>query len=56
MENVAFIMLNKNSRLRVSDMCDRANLAKSYISNQYVKPYAVFNEQMSKVTIRRAAC
>lgn len=40
--------VDKSSRLKVSDMCDRANLAKSYISNQYVKPYAVFNEQMSE--------
>lgn len=34
--------------LQVSDMCDRAKLAKSYIPNQYVKPYAVFNEQMKE--------
>lgn len=32
--------------LSVSDMCDRAKLAKSNISNQFVQPYAVFNEQM----------
>lgn len=27
-------------------MCDRAKIAKSNISNQFVQPYAVFNEQM----------
>ena len=36
----------KNCSLSVSDMCDRAKLAKSTISNQFVQPYAVFNEQM----------
>lgn len=35
-------------RLSVSDMCDRAKLAKTYISNQYVQPYAVFNGDMRK--------
>lgn len=34
--------------LQVSDMCDRAKLAKTYIPNQYVKPYAIFNEQMKE--------
>lgn len=34
--------------LQVSDMCDRAKIAKTYIPNQYVKPYAIFNEQMKK--------
>ena len=28
------------------DMCDRAKLAKLYIPNQYVQPYAIFNEDM----------
>lgn len=40
--------VDKEAGLKVSEMCDRAKLAKSYISNQYVKPYAVFNEQMSE--------
>ncbi len=38
----------RNCSLKVSEMCDRAKIAKSYIENQYVKPYAVFNEQMSE--------
>lgn len=38
----------KYSKLLVSDMCDRAKLAKQYITNRYVRPYAVFNEEMQK--------
>lgn len=38
----------ENSELSVSDMCDRAKLAKLYISNQYVQPYCVFNEEMKE--------
>lgn len=36
----------RHTRLSVSEMCDRAKIAKSNISNQFVQPYAVFNEQM----------
>ena len=36
----------RHSSLSVSEMCDRAKIAKSNISNQFVQPYAVFNEQM----------
>lgn len=36
----------RHCSLSVSDMCDRAKLAKSSITNQFVQPYAVFNEQM----------
>lgn len=36
----------RHSSLSVSDMCDRAKLAKSTITNQFVQPYAVFNEKM----------
>lgn len=36
----------KDTDLSVSDMCDRAKLAKLYIPNQYVQPYAIFNEDM----------
>lgn len=32
--------------LSVSDMCDRAKLAKNYISNQYVQPYAIYDDSM----------
>lgn len=38
----------KDSKLSISDMCDFAKLAKTHIPNQYVKPYAVFNEQMKQ--------
>ena len=36
----------QNSTLDVSEMCDRAKLAKSSIKNQYVQPYAVYQEEM----------
>ena len=36
----------RHTKLSVSEMCDRAKIAKSNISNQFVQPYAVFNEQM----------
>ena len=36
----------RHTSLSVSEMCDRAKIAKSNISNQFVQPYAVFNEQM----------
>ena len=36
----------KQCTLSVSDMCDRAKLAKNYISNQYVQPYAIYDESM----------
>ena len=36
----------KDCPLHVSEMCDRAKLAKTYISNQYVQPYIVFNDSM----------
>ena len=36
----------RHTRLSVTEMCDRAKIAKSNISNQFVQPYAVFNEQM----------
>lgn len=35
-----------NSNLDVSEMCDRAKLAKSSITNQYVQPYAIYQEEM----------
>ncbi|RHV87686.1 bifunctional diguanylate cyclase/phosphodiesterase [Clostridium sp. OF09-36] len=36
----------KQCTLSVSDMCDRAKLAKNYISNQYVQPYSIYDESM----------
>lgn len=38
----------ENCGLKVSDMCDRAKLAKATISNHYAQPYAVFNEAMNQ--------
>lgn len=38
----------ENCKLKISDMCDRAKLAKSTISNHYAQPYAVFNEAMNQ--------
>lgn len=37
----------KDCTLSVSDMCDRAKLAKNYISNQYVQPYAIYDDSMT---------
>lgn len=39
-------IIPKNTKLSILDMCDRAKLAKKYISNRYLKPYAVYNEKM----------
>ena len=37
----------ENCNMSVSDMCDKAKLAKLYIPNQYVKPYEIFDENMA---------
>ncbi len=34
--------------IKVSEMCDRAKLAKNYISNQYVQPYAIYQDSMKQ--------
>lgn len=39
-------LIQKNTKHSVLEMCDRAKLAKKYISNRYVKPFAVYNEKM----------
>ena len=39
-------LIPKHCTLSVSEMYDRAKLAKNWIKNQYVQPYAVFQEQM----------
>lgn len=36
----------RDCSLHVSEMCDRAKLAKTYISNQYVQPYIIFDDSM----------
>lgn len=48
-------LIDEKEKLSVSGMCDRAKLAKDYIQDEYLKPYAVFDEKMkhaymSKVT------
>lgn len=47
-ERCGIFYIPENCELSVSDMCDRAKLAKLYISNQYVQPYIVFNEDMKE--------
>lgn len=39
-------LIPHETTLNISDMCVRAKLAKKYISNRYLKPYAVYNEKM----------
>ena len=39
-------LVPEHCTLSVSEMYDRAKLAKNWIKNQYVQPYAVFQEQM----------
>lgn len=39
-------LIPEHCALSVSEMYDRAKLAKNWIKNQYVQPYAVFQEQM----------
>ena len=38
----------ENCDLPVSEMCDRAKLAKISISNHYARPYAIFTEDMNQ--------
>ena len=40
--------IQDNNERSITDMCDKAKLAKLQISNQYVQPYCVFNEEMKK--------
>lgn len=40
-------------RESVSNMCDRARIAKDYIEDEYVQPYAVFDESMSSSYMER---
>ena len=46
MEDVVFILFRNETTLNILDVYDRAKLAKNYISNRYLKPYAVYNEKM----------
>ena len=39
-------LIPEHCTLSVSEMYDRAKLAKNWIKNQYVQPYAVFRDQM----------
>lgn len=44
----------ENCDISVSDMCDRAKLAKLYIPNQYVKPYQIFDENMAQDYVQKS--
>lgn len=44
----------ENCDMSVSDMCDRAKIAKLYIPNQYVRPYAIFDENMAFDYVQRS--
>ena len=37
----------------VSNMCDRARMAKDYIEDEYVKPYAIFDQKMGSSYMER---
>lgn len=37
-----------DTKIKVSEMCDRAKLAKNYISNHYVQPYAIYQDSMKQ--------
>ena len=37
----------------VSNMCDRAHMAKDYIEDEYVKPYAIFDQKMGSSYMER---
>ena len=43
---VVFTIFPKQCKLDVSQMCDLAKMAKNKISNQYVQPYAIYQEDM----------
>ena len=44
----------KNENMSVSGMVDRAKLAKQYIVDEYLKPYAIFDHDMDRVYIDNA--
>lgn len=47
-------MIPEHERMEsVSNMCDRARIAKDYIEDEYVQPYAVFDASMSSSYIER---
>ena len=47
-------MIPEHERMEsVSNMCDRARIAKDYIEDAYVQPYAVFDASMSSSYIER---
>lgn len=47
-------MISEHERMEsVSNMCDRARIAKDYIEDEYVQPYAVFDESMSSSYMER---
>lgn len=47
-------MIPEHERMEsVSNMCDRARIAKDYIEDEYVQPYAVFDASMSSSYMER---
>lgn len=47
-------MIPEHERMEsVSNMCDRARIAKDYIEDEYVQPYAVFDASMSSFYMER---
>lgn len=47
-------MIPEHERMEsVSNMCDRARIAKDYIEDEYVQPYAVFDASMSSSYVER---
>ncbi len=42
-----------STRHEISGMCDRAKLAKDYITDDYVRPYAVYNQIMRESFVKK---
>ena len=40
------VYLVEDKNMKVSGMCDRAKLAKKYITDEYIQPYAVYDDSM----------
>ncbi len=46
-------LIDRNRMVNVSDMLDAAKMAQSHIEDEYVKPYAVFDEEIRKHYLER---
>lgn len=40
------VYLVEDKNMKVSGMCDRAKLAKKYITDEYIQPYAIYDDSM----------